>query len=40
MSSAVTEYERIESECWDELQTELRRLENARESLTASASET
>jgi hypothetical protein len=34
------EYERIESECWDELQTELRRLENARESLTASASET
>jgi hypothetical protein len=34
------EYERIESESWDELQTELRRLETARESLTASASQT
>ena len=34
------EYERIESESWDELQTELRRLETARESLAASTSET
>ena len=33
------EYERTESESWDELQTELRRLETARESLTASASQ-
>ena len=27
------EYERLESESWDELQAELRRLEGARESL-------
>ena len=33
-------YEQLESESWDELQTELRRLETARESLTASASQT
>lgn len=33
------EYELVESESWDELQTELRRLETARESLTASASQ-
>jgi hypothetical protein len=28
------EYERVEPESWDELQTELRRLEGERESLT------
>ena len=33
------EYELVESESWDELQTELRRLETARESLSASASQ-
>ena len=33
-------YEQLESEAWDELQTELRRLETARESLTASAPQT
>jgi hypothetical protein len=27
------EYERVESESWDELQAELRRLENEREAL-------
>ncbi|HEY3729540.1 MAG TPA: hypothetical protein VGL51_20360 [Solirubrobacteraceae bacterium] len=31
------EYERAESESWSELQTELRRIEQERESLTASA---
>jgi hypothetical protein len=31
------EYELAESESWSELQTELRRIEQARESLTASA---
>jgi hypothetical protein len=31
------EYERAESECWSELQTELRRIEQERESLAASA---
>jgi hypothetical protein len=31
------EYELVESESWSELQTELRRIEQARESLTASA---
>jgi hypothetical protein len=30
------EYERAESECWSELQTELRRIEQERESLTVS----
>ncbi len=29
------EYERVESESWDELQTELRRIEQEREALTA-----
>ena len=29
------EYERVESECWTELQNELRRLEREREELTA-----
>jgi len=29
------EYERAETECWDELQAELRRLDSARESLVA-----
>jgi hypothetical protein len=31
------EYERVESESWTELQTELRRIEQERETLTASA---
>lgn len=31
------EYERAESECWSELQTELRRIEQERESLAAPA---
>ena len=31
------EYERVESESWDELQAELQRLETERESLTAPA---
>jgi hypothetical protein len=31
------EYERAESESWSELQTELRRIEQERESLAASA---
>jgi hypothetical protein len=34
------EYERIESESWEELQAELRRLEDARESLAAPAPKT
>lgn len=32
---AGEEYERVESESWDELQTELRRIEQEREALTA-----
>jgi hypothetical protein len=31
------EYERVESESWSELQTELRRIEHERESLSAPA---
>ncbi len=31
------EYERVESECWSELQTELRRLERRRERLDLTA---
>ena len=31
------EYERVETESWDELQTELRRLERERDELTAPA---
>jgi hypothetical protein len=31
------EYERIESESWSDLQTELRRIEQERETLSASA---
>ncbi len=34
---AGDEYERVESESWDELQAELRRLDSARESLAAPA---
>ena len=32
------EYERVESESWDELQTELRRIEQEREAVTARVS--
>jgi hypothetical protein len=35
---AGEEYERVESESWDELQTELRRIEQEREALTARVS--
>jgi hypothetical protein len=35
-----TEYERVESESWEELQVELRRLENERESPSAPAAKT
>jgi predicted phage gp36 major capsid-like protein len=34
------EYERVESESWDELQTELRRLEESREPRPTPAAET
>ncbi|HXO07571.1 MAG TPA: hypothetical protein VN880_06040 [Solirubrobacteraceae bacterium] len=34
------EYERVESESWEELQVELRRLENERESPSAPAAKT
>ncbi len=34
------EYERTESESWDELQAELRRLDDARESLARPAAKT
>lgn len=32
-----TEYERVENESWDELQSELRRIQHERESLTSAA---